>query len=216
LGEVVYQQTSHLFSSSSRTIIIDHPYHYNSFLKPPAYDYPLKMGQIGVGDHGKGTHLIFELAEKLQHYIQSGKLELLIIGPLNPKLHAYTNGFVTYFNEPLSSADFSEKISHLHYALFFRDSTQGVGVASGSFFDAVKYKKPFMSLQNPFIQHYAARFPGTGSICESLADMAEKIEYIIGNMDLSYHQYVISTKNMAQMQSALSIHSIAEQFRQQL
>ncbi|MDQ0105772.1 hypothetical protein J2T02_000865 [Chitinophaga terrae (ex Kim and Jung 2007)] len=214
LGDAIWKDVSFLFKDPSRVIILDHPYNYNNVPEMPSSFSPLRCGQIGVGDKGKGTEQIFYLATLLKEHIEAGSLELSIIGKLNPNLSAYDNGLVKYYKEPVGNAEFHAEVSALHYTLHFRNKDQGVAVASGSFFDTVKYCKPYISLDSRFVTSYAERFPGTGIICTSIEDMAEQIKGMLGK-DLTT-EYKESFRNIEAMKQELSISRLAGKFSQQI
>lgn len=215
LGEPIIKEIRFLFSEASKLIIVDHPYNYNNNTAVPDRGGPLRVGQIGVGDLGKGTQVIFDLASRLEDYIKSGDVEFVIIGKLNAGLYKYDNGLVEFFIDPLNEAAFQEQIERLHYTLYFRNSSQGIAVASGSFFDTVKYLKPYISLDNRFIKYYADRFPETGQVAASIEEMVDVIRDRIEERKKNAFSSSNSEK-LYGMRNALSLSNIALSFHQQL
>ena len=142
LGEPVYEVVKQLFLADNKPVVIDHPYDYGEETPPPSLEFPLRFGQIGVGNRAKGTEKLFQLGELLQDEIEAGRVELHLAGRLDPELRPLANRWVKWHAEPLPENEFAQKISGLHYALLLRAAADGCAVASGSFFDSVKYGKP--------------------------------------------------------------------------
>ncbi len=179
LGEPVYEAVKGLFCADTQVVVIDHPYESDRETAPPSLRFPLRFGQIGVGNRGKGTENLFRLGELLREEIEAGKLEILLVGKLDPELRTVVNPWVKWHEKPLSEDSYALEISKLHYSLFLRDSRTGRAVPSGSFFDAIKFQRPFLSLRHPFVEYYAARFPGHGTLCSSIEEMADEIRKIL-------------------------------------
>jgi glycosyltransferase involved in cell wall biosynthesis len=213
LGEPIYREIASLFSVQRRPIIIDHPYDFEVDMAVNEENgFPLRLGQIGVGNRGKGTEHLFALAILLREEIEAGQVEIHLIGRLDPELFGETNPWVIYHRELLTDEAFAREIEKLHYALFLRPAHVGRAVPSGSFFDAVKYGKPFLALDHPFIAHYAARFPECGTICADVDAMAEAIRQRITNQeDTSARQTAF-----ARARQGLSVEAIAESFLEQI
>lgn len=214
-GDIIYKQIKNIFSNNSKCIIIDHPYIYNfkidSIIK---LDLPIKIGQIGVGDYGKGTQFIFKLAELLKPYIVEAKLKIYLVGKLNESLRYLDNGLVEWYTEPLSTEDFNSKIEQLHFSLFFRDKTTGTVVASGSFMDTVKYLKPYLAIDNPYIEFYNNKFPKSGELFENVEMMAL---YISNFIEFSNrNEYINKIDSLKALQDSLSIMSITQKFKEQI
>lgn len=215
LGEPVYREIARLFSPRPRPVVIDHPYDYDYRAEPPVYAYPLRFGQIGTGNRGKGTQHLFELGERLREEIEAGKIEISLIGRLDPELRASANPWVKWHEEPLSAPDFEREINRLHYALLLRDAQTGRATPSGSFFDAVKYGKPFLSLDHPFVAHYAGRFPGCGEVYSSVEEVADAIRGLVRANDASaYRRQTAASFDRARQE--LAIETIAESFKRQI
>ena len=212
LGEPVYETIKHRFGTGAKIITIDHPYDYQEKEIPVLLmEFPLHLGQIGVGNRGKGTENLFRLGELLQDEIEAGEVELCLVGRLDPELYVLANQWVKWCAKPLSEANFASEINGLHYTLLFRDARCGQAVASGSFFDSVKYGKPFLSLDNAFIRHYTDRFPGCGEVFTSVEEMAVAIRRMC--RDMNCREYREQTKALYMAREGLSIRRIAGQFK---
>lgn len=214
-GDIIYKQIENIFGNKTKCIVIDHPYIYD-YKKGSTVELnlPIKIGQIGVGDYGKGTQFIFELAELLKSYILESKVKICLVGKLNESLRDLDNGLVEWHSEPLSSEDFNSKIEQLHFSLFFRDKTTGTVVASGSFMDTVKYLKPYLAIENPYIEFYNSKFPNSGELFENVEMMAY---YISGFIESSNKDdYFNKIDSLTALQDSLSITSITQKFKEQI
>lgn len=215
LGVPVYETVKPLFNRKMKVIIIDHPYDYGDNEAPVLpLEYPLRFGQVGVGNRGKGTENLFRLGELLQDEIEAGQVELHLVGRLDPELRVVANRWVKWSVESLSEEDFAEKINSLHYTLLLRDARSGQAVASGSFFDSVKYGKPFLSLDSAFVRHYTGRFPGGGEVFPTIEELADAIRRICRDRDNGKYQELREALCLAQR--GLSMQQIAESFKIQL
>lgn len=179
LGAPVFEAAKGLFGAETQVIVIDHPHESDEHPVVPPDGFPLRFGQIGVGNRGKGTERLFRLGELLRGEVEAGKIELHLVGALDRELRRCANPWVEWHEKPLSELDFQLAVSELHCALFLRDADTGRAVPSGSFFDAVRHHKPFLSLRHPFVEHYAARFPGRGRFCVSVEEMADVIRKMV-------------------------------------
>jgi len=213
LGEPVYQEVKPFFGPQTKRIVIDHPYDYGAEPFVPALEYPLRFGQVGVGNRGKGTEKLFRLGELLQDEIEAGRVELHLVGRLDPELRSRTNRWVKWHPKTLAENDFATGIDGLHYTLLLRNAGDGRAIASGSFFDTLKYGKPFLSLDSAFVRHYSVAFPGCGEVFSSVEAMAEAIRRIC--RDLDHAEYKNRTAALLAARKGLSIQCIAEQFKHQ-
>lgn len=214
-GDIIYKQVKNIFNNNSKCIVIDHPYIYDYNMDSSIkLDLPIKIGQIGVGDYGKGTQFIFELAELLKPYILASKLKICLVGKLNEGLRYLDNGLVEWCSEPLSSEDFNAKIEQLHFSLFFRDKTTGTVVASGSFMDTIKYLKPYLAIDNPYIKFYNSKFPNSGVLFKNVETMALFISNFIKISNKN--DYIEKVDSLRALQDSLSITSITQKFKDQL
>lgn len=217
LGQPVFDRIGHIFSKNTQTIIIDHPYPYDPMENSPIpYQLPLRLGQVGTGNNGKGSQQLFFLAERLRDYIETGKIEITLAGCMDKALRSLDNGLVRWYDKPLNETEFSKESERLHYHLILRDKTTGQAVASGSFFDSVKAGKPFLSLDNDFVRYYAQHFPGTGTLYPTLDAMAEAIKSLADHIENGATEYLRKTEMLKTMREALSPEAIAENFKTQL
>ncbi|MDR0571478.1 MAG: hypothetical protein LBG48_01350 [Rickettsiales bacterium] len=216
LGEPIFKYVQHLFGSTSNVIVIDHPYDFS--IKDNRVNNsvrPLIIGQIGFGSKGKGTHHLFELAKILKDEIESGKLKIKLIGKLDSSLRYMDNNLVEYSNIILDAKTFEEKIQSLSFTLLLRDNSRGKAVASGTFFDTIKYEKPFLSLHNDYVSYYVKKYPGGGEFFGTITEIAEAIKNIL-DKGMSIDEYNEKIFSIKQIQQNLSLSSIAMNLRVQL
>lgn len=180
LGTPVYEAIKNHLGIDTQVIIMDHPYapvtreSFTSFPKTP-----LRLGQIGVGNRGKGTENLFRLGELLCNEIEENKLELHLVGRLDRALRKQANRWVKWHKKPLTEDEYSLNINELDYVLFLRNSNTGRATPSGSFFDAISHGKPYIALRHPYIIYYNNSIPCSGTICESVEEMADEIRKIL-------------------------------------
>jgi glycosyltransferase involved in cell wall biosynthesis len=217
LGVSIFNNVKHIFNAQSNVIVIDHPYDFNAINKINTNFYPLVIGQIGLGDVSKGTNYIFELASLLKEEIVNNKLKIKIIGQLSKKLLHLDNKLVEYKLKSLDMNKFEGEIRGLHYTLQLRNCFLGKATASGSFFDTIKYEKPYLSLTNEYINNYAQKYKNTGYVFETIEQMAQYIKKIIAtHTEHHLRYYKESVEAIRSMQKDLSLQTIAVRLREQM
>lgn len=216
LGAPIFKNVSYLFNSNSNVIVIDHPYDFSCENVITHNDdfYPLTIGQIGTGGLGKGTNYLFELAFLLEKEIRKGIVKIKLIGALPYNLRYLDNGLVEYSDIRLDICAFEEGIKSLHYTLQLRDNETGKAAASGSFFDTIKYNKPFLSFYNDYILYYVNKYSSVGHFCLSLKDMADKVKEIVyTDRDDLKNEYYKSLIEIDNLKKTISLNEIARSFR---
>lgn len=218
LGQPIWKEVRSLFAeTSSNVVVIDHPYLFSKQLNNTQLQFnPLIIGQVGCGGIGKGTQYLFSLASKLSSEISAGKLLIKLVGRLNPELYHMDEGLVIYARDTLSDADFNSGVASLHYTLQLRDRVTGKAVASGSFFDALKYEKPFIGLCNDYIDYYVKDYPKIGKSFDSIDEVAQEVRRILAlKPDEQEMEYVQGIEDIRRLKSRLSVPNIASSFREQ-
>ncbi len=218
LGESIYKNLQHLFADPSKVIVIEHPYEFETIPAPPVTNFnPLIIGQIGMGETSKGSEQLFELAKMLEKEIKNNKLKIKLAGKLNPQLLKFDNGLVEYHTNFLDSETFKNEIQSLHFTLQLVPLSKRKVTASGSFFDTLKYQKPYLSLENEYIDYFHTNQPNSGVMFISLVEMSDYIKQLLSaNYDEINVKYQSSIHAIHNLQKTLSLSNIAERFKQQI
>jgi glycosyltransferase involved in cell wall biosynthesis len=217
-GESIFQNLKHLFTDTSKVIIIEHPYEFEEkHLLPTVYYNPLIIGQIGMGEKSKGTNYLFELAKLLETEIKENKIKVKLVGKLNSQLIPLDNGLVEFHKNFLDDETFKKEINSLHFTLQLVPLSKRKVTASGSFFDTLKYQKPYLSLENEYISYFHTKQPNSGVIFNSINEMANYIKQLLSTdyeqLDKQYQSSIDAIRNL---QETLSLSNIAEKFKQQI
>lgn len=179
LGEPIYETLKSYLGTGIQTIIMDHPFVSTPKKPCKSSTFPIRVGQIGVGNRGKGTENLFRLGELLYNEIDDKRLELLLIGCLDKELRNHTNPWVKWHEKPLPYDEYQLEISKLDYILLLRDRNTGRATPSGSFFDTINKGHHFIALRNPYIEYYMEKFSESVTLCESVEEMADEIRKIL-------------------------------------
>ena len=196
-----------------KRIIIDHPYDYNfkaDSLEPFSKGF-YNIGCIGSATKRKNTQYLF----KLRDCISFPKIKLSIIGELSADLaFDYNLEGIDYFDNKIPGYLFEAKIKELDYSLCFYDEKVNMALASGSFFDSIKFLKPVLALKgNPFVEYYFEKLGNIGYLFNTIEDIA----YFLNNISLAEKaNYVEQIQNMKKAQEILSLHNITKCFERQL
>lgn len=216
LGTPIYKNIKNIFKSEYQPIIIDHPYNFESSCARDACDknYPLIIGQIGVGNIGKGTDLLIELAERLSDLVKSGKVRFKLIGKLDQSLIERATGKIDYYEEPLDNSTFQDKIKELTFALLLRNNNSGRVVASGSFLDAVRFGIPFIGIKNDFIDYYATQY----DLEDNLVDTLDQLETLLRKriQEFNIETYNTMKSKVLFLQNTFNENNVAAKFANQL
>jgi hypothetical protein len=217
-GESIFRNLQHLFESPSKVIVIDHPYEFDD--KPKSFESnykPLIIGQIGLGVQSKGTDYLFDLAKLLETEIRENKLKIKLAGKLSVELLDFDNGLVEFHRDFLSSETFEKEIQSLHFTLQLVPLSKRKVTASGSFFDTLKHQKPYLSLENEYIEYFHSKQPNSGVMFPSIEEMAAYIRLLLStDFETLSTQYHKSTEAIRCLQQTLSISNIADSFKGQL
>lgn len=200
-----------------RSISIDHPYNYNytHALEGGKTERKITIANIGTGLISKNSHFMYELARLQKNNILSGKLELIQVGNVSSQVKEFSNnlvrnisdsGFMPFdvYENYLLDADF--------FIFFFKDNSYYDLCPSGTFFDAVRYKKPILSLRNSFFQYYFNKFGKIGYLANSISELNSKINSIL--LDNSDYDEMI--RNLENAEKQLSLDIIGNNFSLQI
>lgn len=217
-GDVIKENLkAYNFLPPNLLLSIDHPYDYREVHRPNlSILNGLKLGTIGIGSINKRTHNLFLLADTFKIQVLSNEISFNLIGTMLPDLEPFINAYVKTngSNMILSKREFEDKISELHYSLFFYDNEFYSLCASGAFFDAVKFEKPILAIKNDYFSYYFDRLGNIGHLFDNLEDMVSKIEALLsGGYEKEYNEQV---ENLQKAKKTLSIENISRDFFYQL
>jgi hypothetical protein len=140
-----------------------------------------------------------------------------LAGKLNAQLIGLDNGLVEFHIDFLNSETFEKEIQSLHFTLQLIPLSKRKVTASGSFFDTLKYQKPYLSLENEYIDYFHSKQTNSGVMFRSIEEMATYIKLLLSTeSDTLSTQYQKSTEAIRDLQQTLSISNIAESFKNQL
>lgn len=181
LGSPIKEQLyiNSLFNKN-KVIAINHPYDFSLLsTKSRKSDGILRIGAIGqASSYKKNTHLMFELAKKVQQLIKTHKVELYIVGKIESNMSAYLNNLVIFNDRQdfLPSEEFNRQVNNLDCIVYFYTKNEYNLAASGALFDAIKFKKEILTLNNNFISYYVDKY-NIGKVFDTTDEMA----YYINN-----------------------------------
>lgn len=215
LGESIYKCLcdNNICFGRGRVIIIDHPYDYSYKTSVNIWGFKdiFNVGCIGSATRRKNSHYLF----KLRDCTHSNKVRFSIVGELYTDIR---EGFILegidYFNYKVPADLFEIKINALDYSLCFYDNTINLALASGSFFDSIKYLKPILALRgNPFVDYYFEKLGNIGYRFSSVEEMAMFLDHLSSDEETQYECQVNSLKKA---QEILSLQNIIKDFKKQL
>lgn len=198
-------------------ISIDHPYNYETELLVNSLDKSntVIIANIGTGLMNKNSHLLYQLAEMQKYNIENKKVSFIQVGNVSPEVLSYSNDYVNILNnnEFIPFDVFEKNIMQADYFIYFfkNDSLYDL-CPSGTFFDALKYKKPIISLKNPFFEYYFKRLGNIGYLLNSVEEMNEIIDVIIKKKNNNYQDQIDAITEATKL---LSIDNIQKSFLNQ-
>ena len=141
--------------STANWIAIEHPYTFPEIAeKHSAKSGCFIVGAIGAASLSRGTHQIFELAERFKEDITNGRFRFQIIGKVFPPLEQHITAAVEVpkRNGFSDKDEFDKAVNALDAVLFFCPCDSYQLTASGSIFDAVRYNKPIIAYENAYFR----------------------------------------------------------------
>lgn len=193
-----------------KTISIDHPYNYDvSFTQKdtPKAGQPLLFAHIGTALMNKNSHMIYKLAKLQEKNIIGGYIKFVQVGNVSSEVKKYSNNLVEMVNKQ-GFMDFGVYEDNLmsvdYFVYFFKNNSYYDLCPSGTFFDAIRYKKPIISLRNPFFEYYFNKLGKIGYLFDSVETMSQKINEILTDRQ----EYFEIIKNIENSQKQLSLDFI--------
>jgi hypothetical protein len=213
LGPSIKEQLCQLFPRLKPYVgAIDHPYNF----KYPdnctsSLNDTITFGSFGVGHRGKGTEMLFNLAEEVREMRTEYQSKFVLIGPIiDKRISARQSDAVNVpsANKLMSRCDYDYYAKTIHYSLFFYKPTSYRLTASGALFDAFSYVKPIIAIRNPFFEYYFKIMGDIGYLCDNY-DQVKTIIIDILNNKVSDH-YQLQQQNILKGREQFNIHKIAQ------
>jgi len=193
---------------------IDHPYEYPQIHHDKCmhlFNPKCSIGIIGSAMIRKNSHYL----EELSNLINRTDISFVITGKVEPFFEKFCirNG-IAYNKLTLNSEEYERMNLGLQYSLCFYDEKINLALASGSFFDSIKYCKPLLALKgNPYIDYYFEKLGNIGYRFNSIKEMSE---FINGLSDKETSNYDSQVASLRDAQLVLSIESISNRLLNEL
>lgn len=223
LGKSIYDNIQMVKFGSANFVVIDHPYDYSISLNSKSRNRcgtnEINVGIIGKAMKRKNSELIFTLAELVNKSLDPPveQISFSIAGSIEEDILAYNNGLVSYFSshKRLDKSDFYNAIDKLDYSLSFYTLNENKGLASGSFFDSIKFEKPILALKgNSFVDYYFDKLGNIGYRFSSIQEIAYFLRHIKGEERIT--EYQAQVRSLKRAKNILSLDNIIKEFRKQL
>jgi hypothetical protein len=215
-GKTIEDELFKMFSRFKREniISIDHPYNYDTELLVNSLDKlnTVIIANIGTGLMNKNSHLLYQLAEMQKDNVKQEKVKFIQVGNVSSEVMKYSNDYVNILNnnEFIPFDVFEGNIQKADYFIyFFKKKSLYDLCPSGTFFDAIKYKKPIISLRNPFFEYYFKKLGNIGYLCNTVEEMNEIIERILQKKNDIYQEQIEALTKATHL---LSIDKIQKSF----
>ncbi len=198
----------------AKLITIDHPYNYNAQKNTNNLsEKEIYVSNIGTAAVRKNSQLMIELKSKLNN--RNFKIKLAVLGTVEESLQKeFENAGIQYNNAKASKEVYETQIATTDYSLSFFTNEMNIALASGSFFDCIKFAKPILALKgNPFVDYYFDKLGNIGYRFDTIDEMAD----FLGELDESENKhYIDQVKNLEKAQETLSLDNIGNQLKKQL
>ncbi len=186
ISNYVYKNLEKILGYKPKNIIgIDLPYFYDDIqIGINKNKSKLVISTVGVNSIKKKSQMLNELsihfhekiALNLIEFCTTSRSDGIIFNDLiiTPKLE---NDYL------LSSEDYAALIKKSDILIFFNDESYNL-ISSGSYFDAINFRKPILALRNSQWEYNFKEFGEIGFLCENIDEMVEKINEILLNNSL--------------------------------
>ena len=199
---------------NSKLICIDHPYGYDAVRNDNnLLGKEICVSNIGTAAVRKNTYLMPELKNSLNN--RNDRIKLMVIGTVEEGLQRdFEKAGILYNKNKASKESYEKQISETHYSLSFFTKEMNIALASGSFFDCIKFAKPIIALSgNPFVDYY---FSILGDIGYRFDTIDEMVEFLAKLDESENNHYLEQVMNLEKAQKTLSLENIGKQFKNQM
>lgn len=212
LGEPIKKQLININFGKADLLSIDHPYDFSYTNTMQISDKSCIIGIIGSGLKRKNSHFIYDLADSYYHSGSHDKsVSFTITGCVDDYLNGMPHSYVKFSPKKtyISLEEYEREISKLKYSLIFFDNSTNIALASGSFFDCIKYEKPIIALKgNPFIDYYFDKLGNIGYRFDNINEMAKFINKL--PIDSNYEMQIQALRKSKKI---LSLDHIVARFK---
>ena len=143
------------------------------------------------------------------------RIKLMVIGTVEEGLQSeFEKAGIQYNKSKASKESYEKQITETHYSLSFFTKEMNIALASGSFFDCIKFAKPILALSgNPFVDYY---FNISGDIGYRFDTIDEMADFLAKLNESENNHYLEQVKNLEKAQEKLSLDNIGKQFKKQM
>lgn len=198
----------------AKLITIDHPYSYDAIRNNNnLLGNEICVSNIGTAAVRKNSYLMPKLKNSLNNL--NDRIKLMVIGTVEEGLQRdFEKAGILYNKSKASKESYEKQISETHYSLCFFTKEMNIALASGSFFDCIKFAKPILALSgNPFVDYY---FSILGDIGYRFDTIDEMVGFLVKLDESENKHYLEQVKNLAKAQETLSLENIGKQFKKQM
>jgi hypothetical protein len=163
---------------------------------------PINFLSLGVQNAYKNSFELNKLALMFDRNYSKKKIIFNVLGKIDfePGFIGNINLLSRHQNRLLDIKDFKNAAWKNHFLIFFLDETKYRYIASGSFFDSLKYNLPILALKNSFFDFYFSKFGSVGYLCEDVDEMAN----LINDHERLVKEYKSKVKNLEKARKYMS------------
>ena len=154
----------------AKLITIDHPYSYDAIRNNNnLLGNEICVSNIGTAAVRKNSYLMPKLKNSLNNL--NDRIKLMVIGTVEEGLQSeFEKAGIQYNKSKASKESYEKQITETHYSLSFFTKEMNIALASGSFFDCIKFAKPILALKgNPFVDYYFDKLAFISSMILSIS-----------------------------------------------
>ena len=171
---------------NNKILSICHPYFTDTQFSSkavrsrPSTNTTVKIGTIGIMKQEKGLSSLITLSSKLKDLIKEKKIELYHIGKVYTDKKEYLVNEIYWIGNAigLDREEFDKHIQQLDYLLFLYPTNSYKLTASGAIMDAVKLRKPIISLHNDYFDYLMGKAP-IGYMGNTLDELEQIIRKVV-------------------------------------
>ena len=198
----------------AKLITIDHPYSYDAIRNNNnLLGNEICVSNVGSAAVRKNSYLMPKLKNSLNNL--NDRIKLMVIGTVEEGLQSeFEKAGIQYNKSKASKESYEKQITETHYSLSFFTKEMNIALASGSFFDCIKFAKPILALSgNPFVDYY---FNISGDIGYRFDTIDEMADFLAKLNESENNHYLEQVKNLEKAQEKLSLDNIGKQFKKQM